>query len=96
MLAEELGRRLVNMDPYHTEEERTAVVEDYLPKLADSGYNQDHRQEILRSGCKKFCMRQIEDITGGKLIYRREAKMKASRKSNKFNNQYCFKSPRGG
>ena len=28
-LAEELGRRLVNMDPYHTEEERSAVVEDF-------------------------------------------------------------------
>ena len=65
------------MDLYHTEEERSAVVEDFIQKLVDSGYNLNHRQEILRSGCRKFCRRQIEHLTGGKPLYWTEAQIKA-------------------
>ena len=65
------------MDLYHTEEERSAVVEDYIQKLVDSVYNLNHRQEILRLGCRKFCRRQIEHLTGGKPLYRTEAQIKA-------------------
>ena len=65
------------MDLYHTEEERSAVVEDFIQKLFDSGYNLNHRQEILRLGCRKFCRRQIEHLTGGKPLYRTEAQIKA-------------------
>ena len=86
-LAEELGRRLVNIDQQHTEEEITEVVQDYIQKLMDSGYNHNQRKEIIRSGCKKFCRRQIEDLTGGKQLYRTEGQMKAARKAKKLNNQ---------
>ena len=71
------------MDLYHTEEERSAVVEDFIQKLVDSGYNLNHRQEILRSGCRKFCRRQIEHPTGGKPLYWKEAQIKAARKVKK-------------
>ena len=65
------------MDLYHTEEERSAVVEDFIQNLVDSSYNLNHRQEFLRSGCRKFCRRQIEHLTGGKPLYRTEAQIKA-------------------
>ena len=65
------------MDLYHTEEERSAVVEDFIQKLVDSVYNLNHRQEILRLGCRKFCRMQIEHLTGGKPLYRTEAQIKA-------------------
>ena len=45
-LAEELGRRLVNMDPYHTEQERSDVVQDFIQKLTDSSYSHIHRRDI--------------------------------------------------
>merc|ERR1712240_961678 len=51
-LAEELGRRFCNMDSLHTEEQRESIVKDFLQKLIDSGYNQEHREEIIKSGCK--------------------------------------------
>ena len=74
------------MDLYHTEEERSAVVEDFIQKLVDSVYNLTHRQEILRSGCRKFCRRQIEHLTGGKPLYRMEAQIKAARKVKNYSN----------
>ena len=69
-LAEELGRRLVKMDGYHTEKEISEVGTDFLQKLADSGYSHHNRKEVLKSGCTRFCRRMIEDKTGGKALYR--------------------------
>ena len=62
-LAEELGRRFCNMDQHHTEEERDEVVKRFLQKLVDSGYNKEHREEIIKSGCKRFSRRLIQDAT---------------------------------
>ena len=60
------------------------------------GYSHTHRQEIIRSGCRRFYRRDIEHLTGGRPLYRTEAQMKAARKVNKFRNQYWFKLLRGG
>ena len=87
-LAEELRRRLTNMDELHTEEEMEKEVERFVQKLTDSGYLRRHRKEIIRSGCINFCRRQIQDRTGGKRLYRTEGEMKASRKAKKFGTQY--------
>ena len=84
------------MDQQNTEEEITEVVQDYIQKLMDSGYSHNHRKEILRSGCEKFCRRQIEDLTGGRQLYWTKGQMKAARKAKKLSNQYLFKSSRGG
>ena len=72
------------------------MVRKYIQKLTDSGYNTNQRMEILRSGCVRFCRRQIEDLTGGRKLYRMEREMKSARKAKKFRNQYWFKSSRGG
>ena len=56
-LAEELRRRLTNMDDMHTEEEMEVVVSKSIQKLTDSGYKYSHRKEILRSGCINFSKR---------------------------------------
>ena len=85
-LAEELRRRLTNMDKLHNEEEMEAVVGKFLQKLTDSGYKNSHRKEIIRSGCINFCRRQIEDRTGGKKLYRTETQMKEARKTKKHSN----------
>ena len=95
-LSEELGRRLVNMDLLHTDEERKEIVVDFIQKLNDSGYRHIHRQEILRSGCRKYYRRLIQHVTGGRKLYRAEEEMKASRIVKKLQNQTWFKSQRGG
>ena len=71
----------------HTEEERTEVVKDFIQKFTDSEYKHTHRQEILRSGCRKYCRRLIEHLTGGKQLYRSEDQMKAARVVKKLANQ---------
>ena len=57
-LSEEQGRRFTNMDMYHTDQEILEVVKDFLQKLADSGYNHNHRVEIIRSWCRRFSRRE--------------------------------------
>ena len=77
-------------------EETEIVVTDFLQKLTDSGYNQTKRTEILKSGCKNFCRRMIEDRTGGRPLYRTDLQMKEARRIKKLKNQHWFKAARGG
>ena len=84
------------MDEEHTKEEKEGVVRKFIQKLIDSGYTSNQRREIIRSGCTRFCRRQIEELTGGRQLYRSEGEMKSARKAKKFRNQYWFKSSRGG
>ena len=58
-LAEELRRRLTNMDELHSEEEKEEVVKKFIQKITDSGYQHIHRKEIIKSGCINFCRRLI-------------------------------------
>ena len=58
------------MDHHHTEDQREVIVRSFLQKLIDSGYNQEHREEIIKSGCRRFSRRLIEEATGGRPLYR--------------------------
>ena len=42
------------MDWYHPEAEIDIVVKDFLQKLADSGYDLNTRQEIMKSAVRKY------------------------------------------
>ena len=84
------------MDLHHTEEERTQIVQSFLQKLIDSWYNQDHREEIIKSGCRRYSRRLIEEATGGRPLYRSAEQMKTARRMKTFNNNLWYKSPRGG
>ena len=84
------------MDQFHTEEQREEIVQNFLQKLIDSGYNQEHRQEIIKSGCRKFSRRLIEDATGGRPLYRSVEQMRSARRVKSFNSNLWYKSPRGG
>ena len=53
-LAEELKRRFLNMDSYHTTDERLVVVTDFLHKMLDSGYDHRTRMEVVKSAAKKY------------------------------------------
>ena len=81
---------------FHTDQEILEVVGDFLQKLADSDYNHNHRVEIIRSECRRFSRREIEDLTGGKPLYRMAEQMRKARKLKIFANQYWLKLSRGG
>ena len=46
-MAEELRRRMKNMDNLHTEAKKLEVIEKFLQKMSDSGYNPGTRAEVL-------------------------------------------------
>ena len=53
-LAEELRRRMLNIDGFHRWEDQKEVYADYIQKLCDSGYEHTTRLEIIKSTVKKF------------------------------------------
>ena len=72
------------------------MVRDFLQKLADSGYSHTLRMDIIKSGCRIYCRREIEDRTGGRPLYRTAEQMGAARMVKRFQNQSWFKTSRGG
>ena len=49
VLAEEVKRRLLNMDPAHTQDQRLDVLLKFSQKMADSDYLKEVRKDILFS-----------------------------------------------
>ena len=49
-LSEEVKRRLMNMDLYHTEGERVEVLATFLKKMTNSQYGPPTQKEVLKSG----------------------------------------------
>ena len=78
-LAEEMRRRLRNLDELHTEEEIIEVARKFTQKLTDSGYDERTRMEILKSAVTKH-LRQVDNWKrGGPALYRSSEEMKESR-----------------
>ena len=53
-LAEELRRRLLNMETFHTWDEQRHVIKDFLQKMCDSGYGESTRLEVIKSAITKY------------------------------------------
>ena len=79
-LSEEMRRRLRNMDTDHNTEEILAVTRKFCTKLANSGYNQQTRWEVLRSATTKYFRDLAEWKTGGKAMYRGREELALRRK----------------
>ena len=95
-MSEELRRRLLHMDREHTEAEKDDIVDDFLLKMCDSGYNHSARKEIIVSAVKKYYRQILEEETGGRKVYRSSDEMAETRKLKALNNLTWFKGKRGG
>ena len=95
-LAEELRRRLLNMDRSHTWEEQRQVIDDFLQKMCDSGYGESTRMEVIKSAITKYHRQLMEQDSGGRRIYRSAEEMASGRRLKGLLNQTWFRSKRGG
>ena len=66
---------MLNMDLYHTMEERLEVLSKLTQKMADSGYNKEARIEIIKSGLKRYKRMKGDSMTGGTKLYRSPEEM---------------------
>ena len=96
ILAEEVKRRLLNMDPAHTQEQRLEVLLKFSQKVSDSGYLKEVRKEILYSGITRYYRMVLLELAGGRKLYRSAQEMKESREMKPLKSKAWFKSQRGG
>ena len=95
-LAEELRRRLRNTDRAHKKEDLVVILEKFIGKMANSGYNVSSRREVIKSGVTKY-YRELRDWrTGGKSLYRTQDQMGRDRRYKGLEKMTWFRSKRGG
>ena len=95
-LSEEIKRRMLNMDPVHTKEERLQIILKFSQKMVDSGYVSDTRKEILISGITRYYRLVLQDIAGKRNLYRSTEELKAGREKKSLLVRTWFKTQRGG
>ena len=78
-LAEEVKRRLANMDRSHGKEERKEELRRFSQKMVDSAYGKDTRHEIIRSGDKRYYRLIVQELAGVRKLYRSREDMKEGR-----------------
>ena len=59
-MSEEFRRRLLNMDKDHSHEDKETVIQDFLQKMADSGYQHPVRKEVIKSAVTKYYRKVLE------------------------------------
>ena len=91
MLAEEAWRMMVNMDHSHNVEERALVLQLFIQKLSESGYNGKAKREILTSSLKKYYQMVRDQIGGGLRIYRLEEDRKGKHEPKELQNQNWYR-----
>ena len=84
------------MDRHHTTKERAEVLERFLQKLTDSGYNAKARREIVLSGLKRYRRLLHNEATGGPRLYRSAKEMAGKCEIKAILGQSWFKVRRGG
>ena len=72
------------------------MVRRYLVKLANSGYGQDTRSQILRSATVKYYREILDDRTAGRKMYRSSQEMERARTYKGLEVKTWFKPKRGG
>ena len=96
LLAEETKRRLLNQDRAHTVEDRLGDVKALAQKMADSEYGKDTRQEILKAGIKRYYRLLLQEVAGGRSLYRTLEEMIPQRRVKQLKTRVWFKPTRGG
>ena len=69
-LSEELRHRYRNTDRFHSDHEVESIVTKLLGKMANSGYGQSTRNQVLRSATVKYYREVLDSMTEGKKLYR--------------------------
>ena len=95
-MSEEIKRRLMNADRDHKEEERAEILRHFLIKMANSGYGPPTRQEVLKSGIRRYFRRLFMEQTGGPKLYRTEDQLKEGRRFKQLLTKRWYKPGRGG
>ena len=95
-LAEEVKRRLLNMDRSHGKEERKQEIKKFSQKMVDSAYGKETRKEIITSGVKRYFRLVLQELAGVRKVYRSREDMKEGRRLKSLWNRTWFKSRRGG
>ena len=95
-LAEEIKRRMLNMDTEHTKEERLTVIRKFIQKMVDSSYTTETRREILASGITRYYRLVLQDMAGKRNLYRTSEEMKGGRERKSLIVKTWFKTQRGG
>ena len=96
MLAEETKRRIYNQDRAHTAKERLVDLDKFVQKLADSGYGKDTRKEILTAGIKRYYRLVLQQVNGGRSLYRSAREMAPKRSLKQLAPKTWFRPTRGG
>ena len=95
-LSEEVKRRLMNMDLFHTEQERVEVLATFLKKMANSQYGPPTRKEVLKSGIRRYFRKVHAQETGGPKLYRTKEELEKGRKFKEHLSKRWYKTRRCG
>ena len=90
-LSEEVKRRLMNMDLYHSEAERVEVLTTFLGKMANSQYGPPTRKEVLKSGIRRYYRKVYAQETGGPKLYRTKEELERGRRFKELLNKHWFR-----
>ena len=93
---EEVKIRLMNMDLFHTEEERVEVLATFLRKMANSQYGPPTRKEVLKIGVRRYYRKVYAQETEGPKLYRTKEELEKGRRFKDLLNKHWFRSRRGG
>ena len=96
ILAEETKRRLFNQDRAHQVDERLKDITVLIQKMANSGYGRDMRKEILVAGIKRYYRLVLQELAGGRSLYRPLDEMAPQRRMKALKTRLWFKPTRGG
>ena len=96
ILGEEIRRRMYNMDPLHSTEERKDVLAEFSQKMIDSGHTKEVQKEIICSGVRRYYRLRLQDVARTRNLYRNQEKMSTCRKAKWRKVRAWFKPQREG
>ena len=86
-LSQEILRKMCNTSRKANMETRVKILNKFMYKLAVSGYKENERLEILKSGIKGYYSKVVKEIKGGPKINREIGKSRGNRKILKVVNK---------
>ena len=95
-LAEEIKRRMLNMDPLHSKEERIEIILKFSQKMVDSMYVPETRREILTSGITRYYRLVLQELAGKRSLYMSTEELKGGRERKSLMVKTWYKTQRGG
>ena len=83
-LAQDLIRRMINTSEMVSQEERDGIIENYIDRLAVSGYSKAQIREIVQSGLLGYQTKLIKAEKAGENLHRGAASTLAQRQKKKL------------